>query len=62
LFFFNKKIDRTIEVRYLMNYDPRLNEIITESKYIEQLGYPLPDIARTLALQVKNVCVELSVI
>lgn len=31
----------------------RINEIITESKYMEQLGYGLPEIARNLALQVK---------
>lgn len=44
-------IGKAVELRYVLNYDPRINEIITETKYMEQLGYPIPDIARNLALQ-----------
>lgn len=35
----------------MLNYNNKINEIITEAKYIEQLGYVLPEIARNLALQ-----------
>jgi hypothetical protein len=35
----------------VLNYNPKLTEIITESKYLEQLGYQIPEIARNLALQ-----------
>ena len=34
-----------------MNYNTKINEIITESKYLEQLGFQLPEIARNLAMQ-----------
>ena len=43
-----------MELKYVLNYSPKINEIITESKYMEQLGYSLPEIARNLALQVRN--------
>ena len=42
---------RVVEIRYYLNYSPRINEIITEAKYLEQLGFTVPDIARNLALQ-----------
>lgn len=45
-------LGRTVEIQYILNFHPKINEIITESKYMEQLGYVLPDIARNLALQV----------
>ena len=45
-------IGRTVAIQYILNYNTKINEIITESKYIEQLGYILPEIARNLALQV----------
>uniref|UniRef100_A0A8C9FH70 Dynein axonemal heavy chain 10 n=1 Tax=Pavo cristatus TaxID=9049 RepID=A0A8C9FH70_PAVCR len=38
-------------VRFLVNFSPRLQEIITETKYMEQLGFPVPEIARNVALQ-----------
>ena len=43
---------RTVEIVYVLNYNTKINEIITESKYMEQLGFQLPEIARNLALQV----------
>ncbi|POI32185.1 hypothetical protein CIB84_004063, partial [Bambusicola thoracicus] len=38
-------------VQFLVNFSPRLQEIITETKYMEQLGFPVPEIARNVALQ-----------
>lgn len=49
---------RKVEIRYILNYDMRINEIITESKYMEQLGYGLPEIARNLALQVNTLKIK----
>jgi dynein heavy chain len=43
---------RKVDIKYILNYNTKINEIITESKYMEQLGFPLPEIARNLALQV----------
>ncbi|XP_015274779.1 PREDICTED: dynein heavy chain 10, axonemal [Gekko japonicus] len=37
--------------RYTVNYSPKLREIINETKYMEQLGFPVPEIARNVALQ-----------
>jgi hypothetical protein len=45
---------RSIEIVYALNYNTKINEIITDSKYMEQLGYVLPEKCRNLALQVKN--------
>ncbi|NXK51465.1 DYH10 protein, partial [Chauna torquata] len=43
----------TIEksVQFIVNFSPRLQEIIIETKYMEQLGFPVPEIARNVALQ-----------
>ena len=38
--------------RYIMNFDPELAEIICEAKYLELLGFPVPELARSVALQV----------
>ncbi|XP_071880489.1 dynein axonemal heavy chain 10 isoform X1 [Anas platyrhynchos] len=38
-------------VQFIVNFPPRLQEIITETKYMEQLGFPVPEIARNVALQ-----------
>ena len=35
----------------MVDYDPQLAEIITETKYMEQLGFPVPELARNVALQ-----------
>uniref|UniRef100_A0A8D0HBM0 Dynein axonemal heavy chain 10 n=1 Tax=Sphenodon punctatus TaxID=8508 RepID=A0A8D0HBM0_SPHPU len=34
-----------------INFSPKLHEIINETKYMEQLGFPIPEIARNVALQ-----------
>ncbi|XP_054851851.1 dynein axonemal heavy chain 10 [Eublepharis macularius] len=36
---------------YVVNFSPKLREIINETKYMEQLGFPVPEIARNVALQ-----------
>ncbi|NXE72085.1 DYH10 protein, partial [Cochlearius cochlearius] len=38
-------------VRFIVNFSPKLQEIIIETKYMEQLGFPVPEIARYVALQ-----------
>ncbi|XP_043925694.1 dynein axonemal heavy chain 10 [Protopterus annectens] len=38
-------------VRYLVNFAPELLEIISETKYLEQLGFSVPELARNVALQ-----------
>ncbi|NXY70120.1 DYH10 protein, partial [Glareola pratincola] len=38
-------------VRFIVNFSPVLQEIIIETKYMEQLGFPIPEIARYVALQ-----------
>ncbi|NXI45677.1 DYH10 protein, partial [Galbula dea] len=37
-------------IRFVVNFSPMLREIITETKYMEQLGFPVPEIARYVAL------------
>ena len=41
-----------VEAKYLVDFDPALTEIVTETKYMEQLGFPVPELARNVALQV----------
>ncbi|NXC37460.1 DYH10 protein, partial [Campylorhamphus procurvoides] len=36
---------------FAVNFSPMLQEMITETKYMEQLGLPVPEIARYVALQ-----------
>uniref|UniRef100_A0A8B9MLI2 Dynein axonemal heavy chain 10 n=1 Tax=Accipiter nisus TaxID=211598 RepID=A0A8B9MLI2_9AVES len=38
-------------VHFIVNFSPILQEIIIETKYMEQLGFPVPEIARYVALQ-----------
>ncbi|KAM6964967.1 dynein axonemal heavy chain 10 [Aplochiton taeniatus] len=38
-------------VRYTVNFAPELKEIISETIYLEQLGYSVPELARNVALQ-----------
>ena len=34
-----------------INFAPELSEIILESKYLEQLGFSIPELARNMSLQ-----------
>lgn len=36
---------------FVVNFAPELSEIITEAKYLEKLGFQVPDLARSVALQ-----------
>ncbi|KAM5237710.1 dynein axonemal heavy chain 10 [Ctenodactylus gundi] len=36
---------------FTINFSPVLKEIINETKYLEQLGFPVPELARNVALQ-----------
>ncbi|NWV60845.1 DYH10 protein, partial [Malurus elegans] len=38
-------------VSFALNFSPEMQEIITETKYMEQLGLPIPEMARYVALQ-----------
>lgn len=38
-------------IHFIVNFSPMLQEIIIETKYMEQLGFPVPEIARYVALQ-----------
>ncbi|NXF22299.1 DYH10 protein, partial [Rhodinocichla rosea] len=38
-------------VGFALNFSPEIQEIITETKYMEQLGLPVPEMARYVALQ-----------
>ncbi|KFO03959.1 Dynein heavy chain 10, axonemal, partial [Balearica regulorum gibbericeps] len=38
-------------IHFIVNFSPMLQEIIVETKYMEQLGFPVPEIARYVALQ-----------
>ena len=40
------------EVKYVVNFASELSEIVTETKYMEQLGFSIPELARNVALQV----------
>ena len=46
--------DRSKEVKYIVDFDPELARIITETKYLEQLGFAVPELARNVALQVSQ--------
>ncbi len=41
-----------MEVKYLVDFDPSLVQIVSETKYLEQLGFSVPELARNVALQV----------
>lgn len=36
---------------FALNFSDELTEIILETKYMEQLGFPVPELARSVALQ-----------
>lgn len=36
---------------FAINFPTALREIINETKYLEQLGFPVPELARNVALQ-----------
>jgi hypothetical protein len=38
--------------RYVIDFDPQLNEMMTEARYLEQFDYILPESIRHLALSV----------
>lgn len=38
--------------RYVVDFDLKLAEIISETKYMESLGFVVPELARNVALQV----------
>ncbi|GAB1598225.1 dynein axonemal heavy chain 10 isoform X2 [Argonauta hians] len=39
------------EFKFIVDFDPLLLEIISETKYMEQLGFSVPELARNVALQ-----------
>ncbi|XP_041455872.1 dynein heavy chain 10, axonemal-like [Lytechinus variegatus] len=39
------------DTKYVVDFAPDLSEIITETKYMEQLGFSIPELARNVALQ-----------
>ncbi len=36
---------------FVVNFAPELEEIISEAKYLEKLGFAVPELARSVALQ-----------
>ncbi|XP_024136867.1 dynein heavy chain 10, axonemal isoform X4 [Oryzias melastigma] len=38
-------------VRYIVNFSPQLKEIMSEARYLVLLGYPVPELAQSVALQ-----------
>ncbi|XP_067660223.1 dynein axonemal heavy chain 10-like [Haliotis asinina] len=38
-------------IKYVVDFDPQLAEIVAETRYMEQLGFPVPELARNVALQ-----------
>ena len=43
-------LDLTGEVKLVVDFPAALSEIISESKYMEQLGFAVPELARNVAL------------
>lgn len=39
-------------IQYVADFAPELGMIIMETKYLEQLGFQVPELARNVALQV----------
>ncbi|PVD32839.1 hypothetical protein C0Q70_08286 [Pomacea canaliculata] len=39
------------DIKYVVDFDPKLAEIIAETKYMEMLGFSVPELARNVALQ-----------
>nr|XP_026696380.1 dynein heavy chain 10, axonemal isoform X1 [Ciona intestinalis]XP_026696381.1 dynein heavy chain 10, axonemal isoform X2 [Ciona intestinalis] len=48
---FNTDAKQNDGIQYIVNFAPELQEITTETKYMEQLGFLVPDLARNVALQ-----------
>ena len=40
-------------LQYVADFAPELGMIISETKYLEQLGFQVPELARNVALQVR---------
>ncbi|XP_076453104.1 dynein axonemal heavy chain 10-like [Babylonia areolata] len=40
-----------VDIKYVVDFDPKLGEIIAETKYMEMLGFSVPELARNVALQ-----------
>ena len=48
-----------LEIKYVVDFDPKLGEIIAETRYMEQLGYLVPERRRrNVALQVGTILRE----
>jgi hypothetical protein len=45
-------LDHRSEIRYVVDFDPELARIVTETKYLEQLGFAVPELDRYMARQV----------
>lgn len=43
-----------MEIKYVVDFDPKLGEIMAETKYMEMLGFSVPELARNVALQVST--------
>lgn len=43
--------EAAVQLKYLVDFDPQLTEIVSETKYMEQLGFSVPELARNVALQ-----------
>lgn len=43
-----------VGLQYVVDFAPELYEIITETKYMEQLGFHVPELARNVSLQVHS--------
>lgn len=39
------------KIKYVVDFDPEITEILTETKMMENLGFSVPEIARNVALQ-----------
>ncbi|CAF1153227.1 unnamed protein product [Adineta ricciae] len=51
--------------RYIIDYDPQLNEMTTEARYLEQFDYILPETIRHLALneeRLKQISTQLKIV
>ena len=43
-----------MEIKYVVDFDPKLGEIMAETKYMEMLGFSVPELAHNVALQVST--------
>ena len=49
-----------LEVQYTVDFSPKLREIFTECRYMEQLGFEVPLLACSKALQVSLVMMKMT--